>query len=249
MGVMDCCRLGIKNELVLETDKDNIQDNEGFPQDTDPAFRSKKVEIENQNENINENIIEESVNPENNNNAIEVEEVRMDNYQDQNEEQAENYENNEANNVDMNVPQTDSNAIQEGNVEINEYNQNINVNEIVNNVQENKAQENDVQNEINIDEILKNYNEQQIQNVENEEDYNKYFEQLPTPVNDNNEIDINQYFTNNPDNQVNLNQLGGLNSHFTFGDSQNNGNNLILNNNEPNSQEYNYEYIIESQKA
>ena len=265
---MDCCHRGIKNELVIETDKDNIQDNDGFPQDTDPAFRSKRVEIENQNENIKENVIEEAVNPENNNNEVEVEEVGMNQYEEQNaennedNENNENNENNEVNNVEMNLPQIDSNEVQEVNVEINEYNQDKNINEIVNNIQENNeqenniqennVQENNIQNEINIDQILKNYNEQQAQqsqNVETEEDYNKYFDQAPTPVNDNNEIDINQYFTNNNFNQTDLNQLGGLNSHFTFGDSQNNGIDLIENNNAPTSQEYNYDYIYENQNA
>ena len=247
---MDCCHRGLKNELVIEVDKDNIQDNEGFPQDTDPAFRSKKVEIENQNENINENAIDEAVNPENNNQAIEVEEVGMNQYTDQNEEKAENYENNEANNAEMNVPQIDSNNIQEGNVEMNEYNQETNINEIVNNVQKNNVQENNVQNEINIDEILNSYNEQQVQqsqNVNAEEDYNKYFDQVPNTINNDN-IDINQYFTNNTENQTNVN-LGGLNSHFTFGDSQNNGNNLIETNNGATSQEYNYDYIYGNQNA
>lgn len=241
---MDCCHRGLKNELVIETDKDNIQDNEGFPQDTDPAFRSKRVEIENQNENINENAIDEAVNPENNNQEIEVEEVGMNQYTDQNEKNAENYENNEANNAEINVPQVNTNNIQEGNAEMNEYNQDTNINEIVNNVQENN-----VQNEINIDQILNSYNEQQVQqsqNVEAEEDYNKYFDQAPTPGN-NNDIDINQYFTNNTDNQANLN-LGGLNSHFTFGDSQNTGNNIIESN-APTSQEYNYDYIYGNQNA
>ena len=245
---MDCCHRGLKNELVIETDKDNIQDNEGYPQDTDPAFRSKRVEIENQNENINENAVDEAVNPENNIQAIEVEEVGMNQYTDQNEEKAENSENNEVNNAEMNVPQIDSNNIQEGNVEMNEYNQETNINEIVNNVQEikvqeNNGQENNVQNEINIDQILNSYNEQQVQqsqNVQVEEDYNKYFDQNPNIAN-NNDIDINQYFTNNTE--------GGLNSHFTFGDSQNNGNNLIETNNGATSQEYNFDYIYGSQNA
>lgn len=55
MGSLDCCQRGVKNELVIVTDDEHIQDKEGFPQDTDPAFRSKKIEVENQNENPNEN--------------------------------------------------------------------------------------------------------------------------------------------------------------------------------------------------
>ena len=221
MGAMDCCHRGVSKELVIETDQDHIPDTDGFPQDTDPAFRSKKVEIENQNENINENVIEEAVNPENNNNPLEVEE--------------------------MNIPTTDSNDIQEANVENNEYNQETNINEIVNNAEENNEQINNVENGINIDQILNNYNEQQIQqsqNVEEEEDYNKYFDQAPTPMNDNNDIDINQYFNDNANTQVNLN------SHFTFGDTQNNNiDNLILSNNAQGSQEYNYDIVYENQNA
>ena len=247
MGAMDCCHRGVSKELVIETDQDHIPDTDGFPQDTDPAFRSKKVEIDNQNENINENVIEEAVNPENNNNPIEVEDIENNQYEEQNEEIAENYENNEANNIEMNIPTTDSNDIQEANVENNEYNQETNINEIVNNAEENNEQINNVENGINIDQILNNYNEQQIQqsqNVEEEEDYNKYFDQAPTPMNDNNDIDINQYFNDNANTQVNLN------SHFTFGDTQNNNiDNLILSNNAQGSQEYNYDIVYENQNA
>ena len=60
MGSLDCCQRGVKNELMIVTDEEHIQDKEGFPQDTDPAFRSKKIEVDNPNENVADNQGEEN---------------------------------------------------------------------------------------------------------------------------------------------------------------------------------------------
>ena len=246
MGTLDCCHHGIKRELVIESDPEHIQDNEGFPQDTDPAFRSKKIKIENPIENLNENG-EEAENQENNNYIIEIadSDIKEINQQKEEIQNYEKYENVENNNVEMNPPQVEVTVEQEGNpeinAEINEYNQQINNDEIVENVQESN-----VQNEINIDQILNDYNQQQnqqSQNIENAEDYNKYFENIPSQQND---FDINQYLNNNNDNnQANLNDFGALDTAFTFADNQNiNVDNLISSNNIQTSQEYNYEYIF-----
>lgn len=252
MGTLDCCHHGIKRELVIEADPEHIQDNDGFPQDTDPAFRSKKIESDIPIENINENG-EEAENQENNNYVIEVpvSDVKENNQQKEEIQNYENYENVENNNMEMNAPQVEMGLEQEGNAEINaeinDYNQQItNNNEIVENVQDSN-----VQNELNIDQILSNYNQQQnqqSQNVENAEDYNKYFENIPSQQND---FDINQYLnSNNDNNQVNLNDFGDLNTAFTFADNQNiNVDNLISSSNIQTSQEYNYEYNFNDQNV
>ena len=109
MGSLDCCQKGVRNELVIETDQGNIQDKEGFPQDTDPAIRSKKIEEENPNENIAVSQGEEQPNQENNNYEIEIGESNPKEIE-QNEPN-ENYENNEAN-TNMNIPNTDNNIVQ-----------------------------------------------------------------------------------------------------------------------------------------
>ena len=106
---MDCCQQGVKKELVIETDQEHIQDNDGFPQDTDPAFRSKKIDEENPNENIAVNQFEEMPNQENNNYEIEVADQNIKEIE-QNEPN-ENIENNEAN-TDENIPNTDNNIVQ-----------------------------------------------------------------------------------------------------------------------------------------
>ena len=261
MGSLDCCQRGVKNELVIVTDDEHIQDKEGFPQDTDPAFRSKKIEVENQNENPNENPAEnqgeDNLNQEKNNFVMEVTESGMKRIE-QNETN-ENFENNEPNDNmnNVNIPNTDINVVQESNnVEIKEenlpYNENNVVLENVQNV-ENIGNEgidtnNIVQGELNIDQILNNYNEQQAQGNqtgETEEDYNKYFEQIPSQQN-NNDIDINQYFKDNQANQANTNNLAPM---FTFGENQTDVNNFISSNNAQTSQEYNYDFNYNVQNA
>ena len=242
---MDCCQQGVKKELVIETDQEHIQDNDGFPQDTDPAFRSKKIDEENPNENIAVNQFEEMPNQENNNYEIEVADQNIKEIE-QNEPN-ENIENNEAN-TDMNIPNTDNNIVQGTNEPEIKYDLNNYENNVIENVENAANQENNnlAQGELNIDQILQNYNEQQQdqgnQNAQIEEDYNKYFEQNPTQQNTN-DIDINQYFNdNNQNNQNNVNI--NLNSMLTFGDNQADTNNLISsnNNNIQTSQEYNYDY-------
>lgn len=242
---MDCCQQGVKKELVIETDQEHIQDNDGFPQDTDPAFRSKKIDEENPNENIAVNQFEEMPNQENNNYEIEVADQNIKEIE-QNEPN-ENIENNEAN-TDMNIPNTDNNIVQGTNEPEIKYDLNNYENNVIGNVENAANQENNnmAQGELNIDQILQNYNEQQQdqgnQNAQIEEDYNKYFEQNPTQQNTN-DIDINQYFNdNNQNNQNNVNI--NLNSMLTFGDNQADTNNLISsnNNNIQTSQEYNYDY-------
>lgn len=171
----------------------------------------------------------------------------------------ENFENNEPNDNmnNVNIPNTDINVVQESNnVEIKEenlpYNENNVVLENVQNV-ENIGNEgidtnNIVQGELNIDQILNNYNEQQAQGNqtgETEEDYNKYFEQIPSQQN-NNDIDINQYFKDNQANQANTNNLAPM---FTFGENQTDVNNLISSNNAQTSQEYNYDFNYNVQNA
>ena len=261
MGSLDCCQRGVKNELVIVTDDEHIQDKEGFPQDTDPALRSKKIEVENPNENPNENPAEnqgeDNLNQEKNNFVMEVTESGMKRIE-QNETN-ENFENNEPNDNmnNVNIPNTDINVVQESNnVEIKEenlpYNENNVVLENVQNV-ENIGNEgidtnNIVQGELNIDQILNNYNEQQAQGNqtgETEEDYNKYFEQIPSQQN-NNDIDINQYFKDNQANQANTNNLAPM---FTFGENQTDVNNLISSNNAQTSQEYNYDFNYNVQNA
>ena len=242
---MDCCQQGVKKELVIETDQEHIQDNDGFPQDTDPAFRSKKIDEENPNENIAVNQFEEMPNQENNNYEIEVADQNIKEIE-QNEPN-ENIENNEAN-TDMNIPNTDNNIVQGTNEPEIKYDLNNYENNVIENDENVANQENNnmAQGELNIAQILQNYNEQQQdqgnQNAQIEEDYNKYFEQNPTQQN-NNDIDINQYFNdNNQNNQNNVNI--NLNSMLTFGDNQADTNNLISsnNNNIQTSQEYNYDY-------
>ena len=242
---MDCCQQGVKKELVIETDQEHIQDNDGFPQDTDPAFRSKKIDEENPNENIAVNQFEEMPNQENNNYEIEVADQNIKEIE-QNEPN-ENIENNEAN-TDMNIPNTDNNIVQGTNEPEIKYDLNNYENNVIENVENAANQENNnlAQGELNIDQLLQNYNEQQQdqgnQNAQIEEDYNKYFEQNPTQQNTN-DIDINQYFNdNNQNNQNNVNI--NLNSMLTFGDNQADTNNLISsnNNNIQTSQEYNYDY-------
>ena len=39
---MDCCKRGVKGELVIETDGNQVQDKEEFPHDSDPTLRKKK---------------------------------------------------------------------------------------------------------------------------------------------------------------------------------------------------------------
>ena len=242
---MDCCQQGVKKELVIETDQEHIQDNDGFPQDTDPAFRSKKIDEENPNENIAVNQFEEMPNQENNNYEIEVADQNIKEIE-QNEPN-ENIENNEAN-TDMNIPNTDNNIVQGTNEPEIKYDLNNYENNFIENVENVANQENNnmAQGELNIDQLLQNYNEQQQdqgnQNAQIEEDYNKYFEQNPAQQNTN-DIDINQYFNdNNQNNQNNVNI--NLNSMLTFGDNQADTNNLISsnNNNIQTSQEYNYDY-------
>ena len=242
---MDCCQQGVKKELVIETDQEHIQDNDGFPQDTDPAFRSKKIDEENPNENIAVNQFEEMPNQENNNYEIEVADQNIKEIE-QNEPN-ENIENNEAN-TDMNIPNTDNNIVQGTNEPEIKYDLNNYENNVIENVENVANQENNnmAQGELNIDQLLQNYNEQQQdqgnQNAQIEEDYNKYFEQNPTQQNTN-DIDINQYFNdNNQNNQNNVNI--NLNSMLTFGENQADRNNLISsnNNNIQTSQEYNYDY-------
>ena len=242
---MDCCQQGVKKELVIETDQEHIQDNDGFPQDTDPAFRSKKIDEENPNENIAVNQFEEMPNQENNNYEIEVADQNIKEIE-QNEPN-ENIENNEAN-TDKNIPNTDNNIVQGTNEPEIKYDLNNYENNIIGNVENAANQENNnmAQGELNIDQLLQNYNEQQQdqgnQNAQIEEDYNKYFEQNPTQQNTN-DIDINQYFNdNNQNNQNNVNI--NLNSMLTFGENQADRNNLISsnNNNIQTSQEYNYDY-------
>jgi len=248
MGSLDCCQRGVKNELVIETDPEHIQDKEGFPQDTDPAFRSKKIEVENSNENLAENQGEEILNQEKNDIVMEVGESGLKEI-----EKNETNDNNEAN-VDMNIPNTDNNVVQENIAEVKEYNSDNNENNVLENAQnvenaENAGNEgfdnnnNIVQGELNIDQYFNNYNQQQVQGnqngeIEEEEDYNKYFEQNPDQQN-NNDIDINQYFTNNQTNQINTSDLSPV---FTFAENQADANNLISSNNAQTSQEYNYEY-------
>ena len=129
MGTLDCCNRGVKNELIIEMDQEQIKDKDGFPQDTDPAFRSKKIEVENPNENSNDIQVQETYKEEKNNNIEEIGETTMKEIE-QNE-QVETYDNIEPN-VDMNVPNNDINAIQESNVaENNEYNLTNNENNII----------------------------------------------------------------------------------------------------------------------
>ena len=206
---MDCCQQGVKKELVIETDQEHIQDNDGFPQDTDPAFRSKKIDEENPNENIAVNQFEEMPNQENNNYEIEVADQNIKEIE-QNEPN-ENIENNEAN-TDMNIPNTDNNIVQGTNEPEIKYDLNNYENNVIENVENVANQENNnmAQGELNIDQILQNYNEQNQeqgnQNAQIEEDYNKYFEQNPAQQNTN-DIDINQYFNDNNQNNQNLIQI------------------------------------------
>ena len=259
MGSLDCCQRGVKNELMIVTDEEHIQDKEGFPQDTDPAFRSKKIEVDNPNENVADNQGEENPDQEKNNFVMEVTESGMKRIE-QNETN-ENYENNEPND-NMYIPNTDVNVIQEtNNAEIKEENIPINENNVVlENVQnvenvENLGTEgidtnNIVQGELNIDQILNNYNEQQAQGIqtgEAEEDYNKYFEQIPSQQN-NNDIDFNQYFKDDQANQANQANANNLAPMFTFGENQTDVNNLISSNAQT-SQEYNYDYNYNVQNA
>ena len=262
MGSLDCCQRGVKNELMIVTDEEHIQDKEGFPQDTDPAFRSKKIEVDNPNENVADNQGEENPDQEKNNFVMEVTESGMKRIE-QNETN-ENYENNEPND-NIYIPNTDVNVIQEtNNAEIKEENIPINENNVVlenvQNVQnvenvENLGTEgidtnNIVQGELNIDQILNNYNEQQAQGNqtgEAEEDYNKYFEQIPSQQN-NNDIDFNQYFKDDQANQANQANANNLAPMFTFGENQTDVNNLISSNVQT-SQEYNYDYNYNVQNA
>jgi len=262
MGSLDCCQRGVKNELMIVTDEEHIQDKEGFPQDTDPAFRSKKIEVDNPNENVADNQGEENPDQEKNNFVMEVTESGMKRIE-QNETN-ENYENNEPND-NMYIPNTDVNVIQEtNNAEIKEENVPINENNVVlENVQnvgnvenvENLGTEgidtnNIVQGELNIDQILNNYNEQQAQGNqtgEAEEDYNKYFEQIPSQQN-NNDVDFNQYFKDDQTNQANQANANNLAPMFTFGENQTDVNNLISSNAQT-SQEYNYDYNYNVQNA
>lgn len=239
MGTLDCCNRGVKNELIIEMDQEQIKDKDGFPQDTDPAFRSKKIEVENPNENSNDIQVQETYKEEKNNNIEEIGESTMKEIE-QNE-QVETYDNIEPN-VDMNVPNNDINAIQESNVaENNEYNLTNNENNIIETAQNigNEIIDNNVvQGELNIDQILKNYNEEQGQNMANEEDYNKYFEQNQAQEN-NIDIDVNQYLNNN--NQTTEGNNKDLTPIFTFGENQTDLNNLI-NSNNVQTQEYNIDY-------
>ena len=259
MGSLDCCQRGVKNELMIVTDEEHIQDKEGFPQDTDPAFRSKKIEVDNPNENVADNQGEENPDQEKNNFVMEVTESGMKRIE-QNETN-ENYENNEPND-NMYIPNTDVNVIQEtNNAEIKEENIPINENNVVlENVQnvenvENLGTEgidtnNIVQGELNIDQILNNYNEQQAQGNqtgEAEEDYNKYVEQIPSQQN-NNDVDFNQYFKDDQANQANQANANNLAPIFTFGENQTDVNNLISSNAQT-SQEYNYDYNYNVQNA
>ena len=262
MGSLDCCQRGVKNELMIVTDEEHIQDKEGFPQDTDPAFRSKKIEVDNPNENVADNQGEENPDQEKNNFVMEVTESGMKRIE-QNETN-ENYENNEPND-NMYIPNTDVNVIQEtNNAEIKEENIPINENNVVleniQNVQnvenvENLGTEgidtnNIVQGELNIDQILNNYNEQQAQGNqtgEAEEDYNKYFEQIPSQQN-NNDVDFNQYFKDDQANHANQANANNLAPMFTFGVNQTDVNNLISSNAQT-SQEYNYDYNYNVQNA
>ena len=243
MGSLDCCQKGVRNELVIETDQGNIQDKEGFPQDTDPAIRSKKIEEENPNENIAVNQGEEQPNQENNNYEIEIGESNPKEIE-QNEPN-ENYENNEAN-TNMNFPNTDNNIVQGTNDVDIKYDLPSYENNVIGNVENAGNQgidtNNVAQGELNIDQLLQNYNEQQQvqgnQNAPVEEDYNKYFEQNPTQQNTN-DIDINQYFNdNNQNNQNNAN----LEPMYTFGENQTDTNNIVSSNINQTSQEYNYDY-------
>ena len=255
MGSLDCCQRGVKNELVIVTDEEHIQDKEGFPQDTDPAFRSKKIEVENPNENVADNQGEDTLNQEKNNFVMEVTESGMKRIE-QNETN-ENYENNEPND-NVNIPNTDINVIQESNnVEIKEENLPYNENNIaIENIQNVENIDNEgidtnniVQGELNIDQILNDYNKQQAQGNQTgeieDEDYNKYFEQIPSQQN-NNDIDINQYFKDDQANQANTNNLEPM---FTFGENQTDLNNLISSNNAETAQEYNYDYNYNVQNA
>ena len=150
---MDCCQQGVKKELVIETDQEHIQDNDGFPQDTDPAFRSKKIDEENPNENIAVNQFEEMPNQENNNYEIEVADQNIKEIE-QNEPN-ENIENNEAN-TDMNIPNTDNNIVQGTNEPEIKYDLNNYENNVIENVENVANQENNnmAQGELNIDQIL-----------------------------------------------------------------------------------------------
>ncbi len=235
---MDCCQQGVKKELVIETDQEHIQDNDGFPQDTDPAFRSKKIDEENPNENIAVNQFEEMPNQENNNYEIEVADQNIKEIE-QNEPN-ENIENNEAN-TDKNIPNTDNNIVQGANEPEIKYDLNNYENNVIENVENVANQENNnmAQGELNIDQILQNYNEQQLeqgnQNAQIEEDYNKYFEQNPSQQNNNADFDINQYLSNN--NETNNNNNIEYNGAFTFAEPQTSENQNIQG-----SQSYNNEY-------
>ena len=118
MGSLDCCQKGVRNELVIETDQGNIQDKEGFPQDTDPAIRSKKIEEENPNENIAVNQDEEQPNQENNNYWIMTNDIKYD---------LPNYENNVIGNVENAGNQgIDTNNVAQGELNIDQLLQNYN---------------------------------------------------------------------------------------------------------------------------
>lgn len=237
---MDCCQRGVKNELVLETDADHIQDKEGFPHDSDPAFRTKKVEVENQGE-----IEEDQEQVGDNNYVVEVRESNMREI----EQEQQNEENNEAN-VEMNIPGTDTNIEQEDNEGVNQQVDNApETQENANNYNEQYIEQNqEIQGQEitgqadtnNYEEYLNNYNLEQgttqEQVVEGEEDYNKYFEQNAGEQNNNADFDINQLLSNNTVTNTNTTTTG-LNGAFTFADPQ-----LSLNQNIQGSQQNDYNY-------
>jgi len=231
---MDCCKRGVKGELVIETDGNQVQDKEEFPHDSDPTLRKKKIEIENSYEN-------EAHIDNNNNYVVEIGESNM--------KEMEQNENKEEN-INVNIPGTDTKIAAENNIE----NYQINDNNLAQNeanyfyseqygqIEQNQNQENNINNNettnANIEAYLNNYNIEQVtegQNVENAEDYNKYFEQNPSQQNNNADFDINQYLSNN--NETNNNNNIEYNGAFTFAEPQTSENQNIQG-----SQSYNNEY-------
>ena len=105
---MDCCKRGVKGELVIETDGNQVQDKEEFPHDSDPTFRKKKIEIENSYEN-------EAHIDNNNNYVVEIGESNM--------KEMEQNENN-VENINVNIPGTDTKIEAENNIENYQINDN-----------------------------------------------------------------------------------------------------------------------------
>ena len=105
---MDCCKRGVKGELVIETDGNQVQDKEEFPHDSDPTLRKKKIEIENSYEN-------EAHIDNNNNYVVEIGESNM--------KEMEQNENKEEN-INVNIPGTDTKIAAENNIENYQINDN-----------------------------------------------------------------------------------------------------------------------------